>query len=139
MSQVARLVAVHCMTIALLLASAGAAETKATKDQVLGVYSGKTHYVRIQQREWALFFRPDGSARGRSWWSGGEEFSNGHWRVADNGSVCIGWENKRWMNGNENCWDVYIVGTDAVNVVHVSGQGGANQTMTVKQGNPYNL
>ena len=66
MSQVARLVAVHCMTIALLLASAGAAETKATKDQVLGVYSGKTHYVRIQQREWALFFRPDGSARGRS-------------------------------------------------------------------------
>ena len=43
------------------------------------------------------------------------------------------------MNGNENCWDVYIVGTDAVNVVHVSGQGGANQTMTVKQGNPYNL
>jgi hypothetical protein len=137
MSQVVRLVAALGTTITLF-ASAGAADTKATKDQVLAIYTGNTHYIKSPTNEWAAFFKPDGSARGRAWWSGGEEFGNGKWHVTDGGSVCIGWDNKHWAKGNENCWDVYANG-DTLKVVHVSGDGANDATVIVKKGNPYNL
>jgi len=128
-------------TLFAILAWAGltaAAPPLATKDQILAAYAGNTLFEDAPTYNWAAFYEPQGTARGRGWnWLGGES-ATGRWRVTDDGLFCVTWDRENWAGGTENCYQVKISG-EKTEHVHVSGETGGDHTLVIKSGNPYDL
>lgn len=86
--------------------------------------------------EWAGHYMKGGKARGRAWWSGGQNEGRGTWRI-DGNLWCTEWGPQEWGNGDENCQKLYKEGNQLRYVV-VDGPGD-NGTATLKGGNPHDL
>lgn len=86
--------------------------------------------------QFAAYFMEGGQARGRAWWSGGQQEGTGRWRI-DGNLWCERWNPDKWGGGREICQKVYKDGNQ-VSFIVVSGSGD-NDTVTLKKGNAYDL
>ena len=110
-----------------------------TADQLEATFPGNTAYIKGSGWEWAGYYADDGTIRGRSWWSGGEETATASYEITDDGLICRDWDNN-WGSGGYGCSRYYQDG-DKIVYDAVSGSKGKypTGTLTVSEGNSYGL
>ncbi len=101
---------------------------------VVGNTLYQTGYSSDTKWEWAGYFAPDGTGRGKAWWPGGKKTGTADYEITSDDRWCHEWDNF-WDEGNRNCFQVYREGDE----LHFLSDDAENETFTVKEGNAYDL
>lgn len=106
------------------------------RDLFVGNTTYQTGYSNQTSWEWAGYYAEGGNARGRAWWSGGQNEGKGTWKI-DGDLWCTKWQVSEWGEGAQNCYQVY---KDGKKIHFVTKKGpNENTTATWKKGNPHDL
>lgn len=114
-----------------------------TGEEILAAYEGNSAYTSgyngTSKWEWAGYYRPDGTASGRAWWSGGEAIGSGKWKV-EGAQLCSEWpDRKEWGGGVLNCFEVFQEGAKVMQIGVSGPDKGRTFEMKFQAGNAYEL